>query len=96
MIVPGFHKAHGIQLLQQKWNIKDEETTAFGDGENDIEMLKHINYSFAMENGSYEGKNIAKYITTSNDSSGVLELIVQYFTNNALSSLLSSKRCRNG
>lgn len=81
LIVPGFHKAHGIQLLQQKWNIKDEETMAFGDGGNDIEMLKHVNYSFAMENGSDEVKDSAKYIAPSNEGSGVLEIIDQYFNN---------------
>jgi Cof subfamily protein (haloacid dehalogenase superfamily) len=48
LIVPDFHKASGIQLLQEKWNVKDDETIAFGDGGNDIEMLKHVKYGFAM------------------------------------------------
>lgn len=81
LIVPGFHKASGIQLLQQKWNVKDDETMAFGDGGNDIEMLKHVKYGFAMENGSDEVKNITKYIAPSNNDSGVLEIIDQYFVN---------------
>jgi FMN hydrolase / 5-amino-6-(5-phospho-D-ribitylamino)uracil phosphatase len=79
LIVPGFHKASGIQLLQQKWNVKDDETIAFGDGGNDIEMLKHVKYGFAMENGSDEVKSIANYRAPSNDDSGVLEIIDQYF-----------------
>lgn len=81
LIVPGFHKAYGLQLLQQKWNIKDEETMAFGDGGNDIEMLRHVKYSFAMKNGSDEVKSIAKYIAPSNNDSGVLEIIDQYLAN---------------
>ena len=81
LIVPGFHKAYGLQLLQQKWDVKDDETMAFGDGGNDIEMLKHVNFSFAMKNGSEEVKNIAKYIAPSNNDSGVLEIIDQYFAN---------------
>jgi FMN hydrolase / 5-amino-6-(5-phospho-D-ribitylamino)uracil phosphatase len=79
LIVPGFHKAAGIQLLQEKWNVKEQETMAFGDGGNDIEMLKHVKYGFAMENGSDEVKQIAKYMAPSNDDSGVLEIIDQYF-----------------
>jgi len=79
LIVPSFHKASGIQLLQEKWKINDNETMAFGDGGNDIEMLKHVKYGFAMENGSDEVKNIAKYMAPSNNDSGVLEIIDQYF-----------------
>lgn len=79
LIVPDFHKASGIQLLQEKWNVKDDETMAFGDGGNDIEMLKHVKYGFAMENGSDEVKNIADYLAPSNNHSGVLEIIDQYF-----------------
>lgn len=80
LIVPAFHKAFGIQLLQEKWNIKDEETMAFGDGGNDTEMLKHVEYGFAMKNGSEEVKNIAKYIAPSNNNNGVLEVIDKFFT----------------
>ncbi|WP_138496495.1 Cof-type HAD-IIB family hydrolase [Paenibacillus pinistramenti] len=79
LIVPGFHKASGIQMLQERWKVKDEETMAFGDGGNDIEMLKHVKYGFAMENGSAEVKNAAAYTAPSNDKSGVLEVIDQYF-----------------
>ncbi|WP_318503889.1 Cof-type HAD-IIB family hydrolase [Bacillus sp. T3] len=81
LIVPRFHKASGIQLLQQKWNVEDDETMAFGDGGNDIEMLQHVKYGFAMENGSNEVKHITKYIAPSNNESGVLEIIDQYFAN---------------
>lgn len=79
LIVPEFHKASGIQMLQKKWNVKDDETMAFGDGGNDIEMLKHVKYGFAMENGSDEVKSIANYSAPSNNDSGVLEIIDQYF-----------------
>ena len=79
LIVPGIHKAYGIQLLQKKWNIQDEETMAFGDSGNDIEMLKHVQYGIAMENASPEVKEIAKYTAPSNNDEGVLEIIEQYF-----------------
>jgi len=79
LIVPEFHKASGIQLLQQRWNVQDDETMAFGDGGNDIEMLKHVKYSFSMENGSDEVKEAATYSAPSNNDSGVLEIIDQYF-----------------
>ena len=79
LIVPGFHKAHGIQLLQEKWNVKDDEIMAFGDGGNDIEMLKHVKYGFAMENGSDDVKESTKYRAPSNNDSGVLVIIDPIF-----------------
>jgi FMN hydrolase / 5-amino-6-(5-phospho-D-ribitylamino)uracil phosphatase len=57
------------------------QTMAFGDGGNDIEMLKHVKYGFAMENGSHEVKGIANHIAPANNDSGVLEIIDQYFLN---------------
>ncbi len=79
LIVPGRHKANGIKELQERWNIKDSETMAFGDGHNDLEMLAHVEYGFAMENATEEVKQIAKYSAPGNNMSGVLETIDQYF-----------------
>lgn len=71
-IIPGLHKASGIQLLQKEWHISDEETAAFGDSGNDIEMLQHVAYSFAMANATEPVKQAAKYLTASNNEDGVL------------------------
>lgn len=71
-IIPGLHKASGIQLLQKEWHISDEETAAFGDSGNDIEMLQHVAYSFAMANAADPVKKAAKYLTASNNEDGVL------------------------
>lgn len=79
LIVPGHHKASGIKALQERWNIKDSETMAFGDGGNDLEMLAHVEYSFAMENAPDDVKYAAKYTAPHNNMSGVLETIDQYF-----------------
>jgi FMN hydrolase / 5-amino-6-(5-phospho-D-ribitylamino)uracil phosphatase len=80
LILPGYHKAAGIELLQEKWGLTPEEMMAFGDGGNDIEMLKHVTYSFAMQNGSDAVKEIANYTAPANNESGVLQVIDQYFS----------------
>ena len=36
--------------LQKLWGIDDSEVVVFGDGGNDIEMLRQAGFSFAMEN----------------------------------------------
>ena len=51
---------------------------AFGDSENDLEMLELAGYSFAMENGEEKVKRMAKYIAPSNDEAGVLQVLEQY------------------
>ncbi len=74
-IIPRLHKANGIGLLQSLWNIGMDETAAFGDGSNDLEMLKSAKYSFAMENGQEIVKSSAQFIAPSNNNKGVLKTI---------------------
>lgn len=87
LIVPGFHKAHGIQLLQERWNISDEETMAFGDNENDIEMLQHVKYSFAMANAKEAVKRSARFQAPHHNESGVLQIIDQCLAKEGLFSV---------
>ncbi|MEG0452362.1 MAG: Cof-type HAD-IIB family hydrolase [Coprobacillus sp.] len=75
LIIPGINKAHGIQFLLDTWGISDAETMAFGDSGNDLEMLEHATYSFAMANAKPSIKEISDYTIASNDEGGVLEAI---------------------
>ena len=65
------NKGNAIELLQKNFNISMEETIAFGDYNNDIEMLKRASFSFAMENAHQNVKDTANYKTKSNDEFGV-------------------------
>lgn len=75
LIVPGNHKASGIQRIQQIYGVADDEVLAFGDGGNDLEMLRHAGFGFAMANGSAAAKAAAGYLAPSNDEAGVLKVI---------------------
>lgn len=79
LIVPGCHKASGLKRLVERWGITPEECAAFGDGGNDIEMLKYCGESYAMENASEDVKKAAKYVCPSNDEDGVLEILDKLF-----------------
>ena len=79
LIVPSYHKASGIQRICDLYGILPEECMAFGDGDNDIEMLKHCFYSYAMKNGSDGVKAAARYETLSNEESGVIKAIEKHF-----------------
>ncbi|CIS10774.1 hydrolase [Streptococcus pneumoniae] len=48
---------------------------AIGDEENDRAMLEVVGNPVVMENGNPEIKKIAKYITKTNDESGVAHAI---------------------
>lgn len=79
LIVPGCHKASGIQRLTKRWGIRPEECAAFGDGENDLEMLKYCGLSYAMQNAPESVKKAAKYGCPSNEEDGVLTILEQLF-----------------
>lgn len=76
------NKGIALEKLQKSLNILPEETMAFGDYMNDIEMLKNARYSYAMENAHSTVKETATYETVSNDNFGVLEIVRDYLVNN--------------
>lgn len=79
LIVPGCHKASGLKRLVEKWQISPEQCAAFGDGGNDIEMLKYCGYSYAMANAPEQVKIAAKYVCPSNEEDGVLLTLEKLF-----------------
>lgn len=58
----GITKATSLETLAKLLNCSMEEMVAFGDAENDIEMLKSVGLGIAMGNGEDVTKNAAKEI----------------------------------
>ena len=71
----GIHKAWGVEQLMQKWEIQEQEIMAFGDSENDIEMLEMAGISYAMENAEERVKEIATEVAPSNSQAGVYQVL---------------------
>ncbi|WP_163276884.1 HAD hydrolase family protein, partial [Klebsiella aerogenes] len=61
LIIPGVHKANGLRILQERWGIENHEVVAFGDSGNDIEMLQHAGFGYAMANAAAPVKAVAGY-----------------------------------
>lgn len=59
-------------------NLKPEETAAFGDGDNDIDLLKEAGIGIAMENASPKCKDAATFITKHHDKDGVAYGITKF------------------
>jgi Cof subfamily protein (haloacid dehalogenase superfamily) len=69
------NKGVALRLIQERFNIKKEETMAFGDYFNDVEMLNEAYYSYAMANAPEGVKEHARFIAKSNIENGVIEAI---------------------
>ncbi|CQR47896.1 Putative bifunctional phosphatase/peptidyl-prolyl cis-trans isomerase [Paraliobacillus sp. PM-2] len=67
----GGSKANGINKAIEALGISKENTYAFGDGLNDLEMLSTVTNSVAMGNAKDEVKNAAKYVTKDVDKNGI-------------------------
>ena len=80
LILPGIHKAHGLAELGKVLGISLTEMTAFGDGGNDLEMVKEVGDGVAMSNAAPILLKVANHTTTSNNEQGVLT----YIKNNIL------------
>ncbi|REK54893.1 MAG: Cof-type HAD-IIB family hydrolase [Geobacillus sp.] len=68
----GGSKAEGIQRMIEKIGIAKENVYAFGDGLNDIEMLKFVGTGVAMGNAREEVKKVADFVTKPVGEEGIL------------------------
>nr|MBP3599379.1 HAD family hydrolase [Eubacterium sp.] len=66
-------KGTAVAFIQEQLGVDVNETMAFGDNQNDIEMLKRAGKSFAVENAREELKEVATDICGSYMKNGVLE-----------------------
>lgn len=71
-------KTSGIKEYLASNHIKKEETMAFGDGENDIEMLKYVQIGVAMENADDCVKKNVDFITASVDEDGIEKELIKW------------------
>ena len=74
----GISKATGIRKVCEMLDIPNENTFAFGDSANDLEMLAYVAHSIAMGNGTEEVKNTAEYVTRSVDEDGILSALEHF------------------
>lgn len=71
IIGKGISKATGIQHMMSLLDVDRENTFAFGDGLNDMEMLQYVGTGVAMANGYDALKEIADHVTDSVFNHGI-------------------------
>lgn len=74
----GADKGGALLRLAEHLGIQREETMAFGDGGNDLTMMKAAGLGVAMENGYEYVKEAADYITVTNNEAGVAKAIRKF------------------
>lgn len=71
IISQGMSKLKGIEKAGDHYGFTTDQVMAFGDSTNDVEMLAGVRYSVAMGNGSKKVKDVASYVTASNNEDGI-------------------------
>ena len=78
ILQPEVNKATAIQFLEEHWGVDGGHLMAFGDSQNDVEMLELATYSYAMENADSHARQAARYTAPSHQEGGVYEMIEAY------------------
>ncbi len=74
----GVTKSEGLRHLSNLLGVSMKQTMAIGDSENDYSMINAAGIGVAMGNATDDIKEIADYITTSNEEDGVGEAIKKF------------------
>lgn len=72
------NKGHALKFLTSHLDLMPEQVMSFGDASNDYEMIDFAGTGVAMKNGEDHVKEIANYITLSNDEDGVANAIRKF------------------
>ena len=71
-------KGKGIEKILEFYHLSKEDAIAFGDGNNDIEMLQAVGWGVAMENASEDLKAVASDICGHVGEDGIYHYCCEY------------------
>ncbi len=72
------NKGRAVLALAEHLGLRRENTMAFGDGLNDLSMIRDAGIGVAMENACGEVLSAADYVTAHNDAHGVALAIEKF------------------
>jgi hydroxymethylpyrimidine pyrophosphatase-like HAD family hydrolase len=80
---PDVTKAAGLDFLSEHLGFMREQAVAFGDGENDIELVDWAGYGVAVANAHERVKEVADLVCPSVDDEGVSQVLEAYLHSRA-------------
>lgn len=78
---PSSDKGAGVQALAEHLGIQASQVMTLGDAGNDHHMLEYAGLGVAMGNATEATKQIASYVTDTNNNSGVAKAIEKFVLN---------------
>jgi len=75
---PEVTKASGLAFLAEHLGFTRDRTVAFGDGENDVELLEWAGYGVAVANAHERVKAVADFVCPRVDEEGVAQVLEAY------------------
>ena len=72
------NKGIAIRKVQEYFDVDPQQTMVFGDYLNDLEMMRHAYFSYAMANAHEKLKAAARYEMVSNNELGVTAVIEEH------------------
>ena len=80
---PSVTKAAGLDFLSERLGFSSQRTVAFGDGENDIELVEWAGYGVAVANAHDRVKALADFVCPPVDEEGVAQVLEAYLDSRA-------------
>ncbi|SHM42717.1 Cof-type HAD-IIB family hydrolase [Gracilibacillus kekensis] len=74
----GINKSVGLKKIAHYFHIPNRNIIAFGDEDNDLEMIEYAGVGVAMGNGIQELKQIANYQVKTNEEDGIGAFLADY------------------
>ncbi|WP_299059919.1 Cof-type HAD-IIB family hydrolase [uncultured Actinomyces sp.] len=71
----GVDKGQAVSELQKYLVVSPAQTAVFGDAGNDLGMMSHAEFSFAMANASPDILAAARFVAPSNNEAGVVQVL---------------------
>lgn len=79
IVKKGINKGKGVKYVADYLNINYDNIIAFGDEDNDYEMIQFASYGIAMGNAILELKEIANDVTDTNNNDGIGKYLNKHF-----------------
>jgi Cof subfamily protein (haloacid dehalogenase superfamily) len=75
LAAPGVTKAAGLDFLAARLGFGPADTIAFGDGENDVELVDWAGYGIAVANAHPRVRDVARWVCPSAAEEGVAQVL---------------------
>lgn len=77
----GISKATSLKDIAEIYGIDISETLAFGDSDNDLQLIKEAGVGVAMENATANVLEVADYVTKNNNEDGIADYLERFVLN---------------